>query len=79
MSKIESNKIVLLKEKTNLKNLIEFVIKDFKIDLQRRSRESKRNGDERYLKNIDILSSWNLHENENSLPVFELMIQFLSR
>jgi two-component system sensor histidine kinase VicK len=74
VSKIESNKIVLLKEKTNLKNLIEFVIKDFKIDLQRRSRESKRKGDERYLKNIDILSSCNLQENENSLPVFEVMI-----
>jgi two-component system sensor histidine kinase VicK len=74
VSKIESNNVVLLKEKTNLKNLIEFVIKDFKIDLQRRSRESKRKGDERYLKNIDILSSCNVHENENLPTVFEVII-----
>ncbi|CAN5864106.1 hypothetical protein BH23THE1_BH23THE1_18850 [soil metagenome] len=63
VSRIESNNFVLHKEKTNLIDLIDTIIKDFQVDLQRRSEENKRNGDGKYPKNVEILSSWNVNEN----------------
>ena len=74
VSKIESNNILLYKEKTDLKNLIETVIKDFEIDLQKRWEENKGKNDKNNLKNIEISSSWNTNERINRLPVFEVMI-----
>lgn len=74
VSRIESNNIFLYKEKTNLKNLIDLVIKDFEIDLHKRREDSKKKDNNSYLKNIEIFSSWNVDENENSLPVFDVMI-----
>lgn len=74
VSKIGSNNFVLHKEKINLVDLINTIIKDFEVDLQKRSEESKRNGDERYLKNVEILSSWNVREKENVPSVLDVMI-----
>ena len=74
VSRIGFNSFVLHKEKTNLVNLIDTIIRDFEIDLQKRSEESKRNGDGIYLKNVEILSSWNVHEKENIPSVLDVMI-----
>lgn len=74
VSKIGSNNFVLHKEKINLVDLINTIIKDFEVDLQKRSEESNRNGDERYLKNVEILSSWNVREKENIPSVLDVMI-----
>jgi signal transduction histidine kinase len=74
VSRIGSNNFVLHKEKTNLIDLIDTIIKDFEVDLQKRSEESKRNGDGRYLKNVEILCSWNVHEKENVPSVLDVMV-----
>ena len=74
VSRIESNRIALKKEKTNLQNLIDFVINDFRVDLQKRMEESKRKDDGNYEKNIEVFSSWNVDKNENPPSVFEVMI-----
>lgn len=74
VSRIGSNNFALHKEKTNLVDLIDTVIKDFKVDLQKRYEESKRNGEEKYIKNVKILSSLNVNEKENVPSVFDVMI-----
>ena len=75
ISKIGYNSYILYKEKTNLVELIDTIIKDFKVDLQKRREESKSNGDERYFKNVEILSSWNVHEKEKNIPsVLDVMM-----
>jgi signal transduction histidine kinase len=74
VSRIESNNIILHKERTNLKNLIDLVIKDFEIDLQKRREDSKKKGDDSFLKNIEICSSWNVDENQNVPSILDVMI-----
>ena len=75
VSRIESRNFVLHKEKTNLIDLIDTVIKDYKVEVQKRNEESKKNGDVRYIKNVEILSSWNLSdEKENNLSILNIML-----
>ncbi len=74
VSRIESNNFVLHKEKTNLVDLIDNIIKDFQVDLQRRSEENKRNDDGKYPKNVEILSSWIVNEKENIPYDLDVMI-----
>ena len=75
VSRIESRNFVLHKEKTNLIDLIDTVIKDYKVDVQKRNEEGEKNGDVRYIKNVEILSSWNLSdEKENNLSILNIML-----
>ncbi|WP_415309760.1 sensor histidine kinase [Candidatus Nitrosocosmicus sp. FF01] len=75
ISRIESRNFVLHKEKTNLIDLIDTVIKDYKVEVQKRNEEGEKNGDGRYIKNVEILSSWNLSdEKENNPSVLNIML-----
>lgn len=74
VSRIESHRIALKKEKVNLENLIDFVINDFMVDLQKRREESKSKENDNYPKNIEVFSIWNVDKNENLPSVFEVII-----
>ena len=74
VSRIESHHLALHKEKTNLENIIDFIIKDFNIDSLKGNEDTKSKSHDNYKKNIEIFFSKDIDENENLSPASSVVI-----